>query len=341
MKSRIVLAAAVCLIVLSNSCREGITVPQEPPPGRRDYTWTVDEIKPGDEMLYLMNIWGSSANNVWAVGSSSLVTTCIWHYNGVQWRCDSIPRLISPVGVYGTTPDEVWLGNENSTIWRFNGTVWQLYGSYPIAGFDQVIINDFNGTERYNIYGIGFADNHKNNTSKAVLIHFSGGDWQYVKIPDTKVSLEFIAVDSGSGVLVMTGTNYDPSGFIPKVYCWDGYELKDIPFVGPGFTHVSKIGDEIFVTAGAKIYKYSDKQLSLWKDNTGTSVNGRLWCGRSRNDFFIKDYYGISHYNGTDFTTLYKTNIDVGLGTIFEKDVFFTGYDNNTGKNYIIHGKLN
>ena len=49
---------------------------------------------------------------------------------------------------------------------------------------------------------------------------------------------------------------------------------------------------------------------------------------------------GITHYDGADFMTLYKTNLTVERGITFEKDVFFIGIDYSLGKNYIIHGQL-
>ena len=309
-------------------------------PGRRDYTWSITEINPGYESLYLVRIWGSSPSDVWAIGQSSSVHTSIWHYNGVQWRCDSLNTIVSPTSIFGLSNNQVWLGNSENAIWRYDGAKWYEYGKYQVDGFNQLCINYFDGLSSADIYCVGFADVYNSNTVKAIIMHYSGVDWQFVNIPETKVSLESIAIDPISGVLVMSGMIYDPTGFIAKVYCWDGKELKDLAFNGPGDTYVTKLGGEIYVSAGARIYKYSDKQLLLWKDNTGTAIYGKLWCGRSKNDFFVQDYSGLSHFNGTDFTTLYKTNLAVFVGIIFEKDVFFTGYDLSTGKNYIIHGKL-
>ncbi len=326
------------LFTLLISCNNNPIEP-EPQPGRRDYVWTVDTINPGNESLYLVRIWGSSASDVWAIGASSWTATSIWRFNGKQWRTDSIPRYVQPFAIFGIYNNEVWLGNANSTIWKYNGSQWYRFGEYKVSGYDRVNINYFDGTSSNNIYGVGFADVYNSNIAKAVIMRYDGSDWRFMNVPETKVSLETVAIEVKSNVLVMSGTVFDPSGFIAKVYCWDGKELKEL-LSGSGYSFVTKLGEEIFATHASKIYKYTNKQLLLWKDNTGKGISGNIICGRSRNDFFIGGNDGIAHYNGADFTTIYQTSLAVRRGFIFEKDVFFIANDFTNGKNLIIHGQL-
>jgi hypothetical protein len=301
--------------------------------------WTVDTLDPGGESLYLVRIWGISANDVWAIGASSWSATSIWHYNGKQWRSDSIPRYVQPFAIYGFSSNEVWLGNANSTIWKYNGSQWSRFGEYKVTGYDRTNINYFDGTSTSNIYGVGFADVYNSNIAKAIIMRYDGVNWKFVNIPTVTVSLETISIETKSDVLVMSGTVYDPSGFIAKVYCWNGVELKEL-ISGSGYSFVTKLGDEIFATLNSKIFRYTDKNLILWKDNSGTGIYGNIICGRNRNDFFIGSSDGITHYNGTDFTTIFPTSMRVERGIIFENDVFFMETDDSNGKNYIIHGQL-
>ena len=338
MKKKIFVVIVSLAVLILNSCNSN-PVDSPPQPGRRDYTWTIDEINPGQESLNLVRIWGISPSDVWAVGSSSWTATTIWHYNGVQWRCDSTSRNVQPFAIFGFSSNEVWLGNSNSTIWKYDGTKWYQFGEYKVTGFDRIDINYFDGTSRKDIYCVGFADIYNSNTAKAIMLHYNGSDWSFVNIPTTKVSFETVAIDQSSGILVMSGTVYDPAGFVAKVYCWDGKELKEL-LSDYGWSFVTKLGTEIFATLGSKIYKYNNWQLTLWKDNSGTGINGNIICGRSRNDFFMKAQDGITHFNGTDFETLYTTNLTVERGITFDKDVFFIGKNYSSGKNYIIHGQL-
>jgi hypothetical protein len=340
-KVLIIIAVAVALI--ANSCKDDGTGPENLEPGRRDYVWTADTLNPGQESLYLMRIWGSSPTDVWAVGSSSWTATSIWHYNGTQWRCDSVQRAVNPSALYGTSDSEVWLGNTNSSIWRCNNNFWSKYGEYSVKNYDAVIIQDFNGITSNDIYGVGFKHVYENDTTAGIIMHYNGYNWGFISIPNIWVNFETVAVDNKTGILLISGTMYDPKGFIAKIYSWDGKEVKEL-LSGSGNTYITKLGSEIFATYNSKIYKYSDKKLTLWKDNTGTEINGNIICGRSMNDFFIGASSGIAHYNGTDFDIIYKNepshNIQIIIGKIFEKEVFFISNDFTIGKNMIIHGKL-
>jgi hypothetical protein len=343
MKKKIALILLSVVQLVYISC-ESNPVEQKATPGRRDYVWTVDTINPGQESLYLGRIWGSSPDDVWAVGSSSWTATSIWHYDGLQWKCDSIPRKINPFAVFGLSSNEVWLGNSNKTIWKFDGTQWQQFGEYKVKDYDAVTVQDFDGVSSNNIYGVGLKYSHNSDTSKGIIMHYDGYNWAMnYNLVDTRVNFETVAADIQSGILVISGTVYDPRGFVAKVYCWDGSELKEL-LSGSGLSFVTKLGGEIFATLDSKIYKYSNKQLTLWKDNTGTGINGNIICGRNSNDFFIGGSSGIVHYNGSDFTNIYINelghNIEIMRGAIFEKNVFVIAVDFTLGKNLIIHGKL-
>ncbi len=342
MKLFLKVAAFNFFLIIIFSCNSNPIEP-EPQPGRRDYVWTVDTINPGYDYAYLRRIWGNSPTNVWAVGDGNARFT-MFYYDGYKWTSyykepTNSLEVITPTGLWGTAKNNVWMASRNSTLWRYNGTQWSLYGEYKLSGYNVIDINYFDGTSNVDIYGVGFAESY-NNTWKAVIIYYNGTGWNFVSIPNTKVSLETVAIEPKSGVLVMSGTVYDPSGFVAKIYYWDGKELKEL-LSDFGWSFVTKLNNnEIFATLGRKIYKYSNKQLTLWKDNGGREITGNIICGKSRNDFFIGGYYGIYHYNGTDFTAVYTTNLTVERGIAFEKDVFFIGIDYSNMKNYIIHGQL-
>ncbi|MGK9369968.1 hypothetical protein ACSSWA_13810 [Melioribacter sp. Ez-97] len=328
----------IVVMLLVNSCGEGIT---EPEPGRRDYVWEVDEINPGYESLYLGRIWGSSPNNVWAVGSSSWSATSIWHYDGIKWETDSIPRKVDPFAVFGLLPNEVWLGNANNTIWKYNGRSWYQFGEYAIeSSYDNMVINYMDGISRDNIYAVGGFMRINSYHSKALIMKFNGIEWSFINIPQTDVVFTVVAVEPGSNILIIGGMVFDPKGFIAKVYCWDGKELKEIFSSLGGWTFVVRLGNEIFISHSSQIYKYSDKKLTLWMDNSGKGINGNIICGRSRNDFFIGGNNGIYHFNGKDCVVIYKTNLTIERGVIVRDNVFFIGIDYFNGKNYILHGKL-
>ncbi|MCX6150370.1 MAG: hypothetical protein NTX22_07615 [Ignavibacteriales bacterium] len=327
-------------LFLNLSCKKSPTEPEDnSTPGRRDYVWSADTIKTTESLL-LSRIWGSSHYNIWAIGPSSWTATTIWHYNGLKWSCDSIPRNVGPWAIYGIDSNEVWLGNSNSTIWKYDGKNWTQFGKYNISGYDHVSILNFYGKSKNDIYGVGYAENYSNNNSKAIIIHYDGVNWKFVNIPVIKVEFIEIAIDENTYSLIISGWLIDENGLTGKLYIWNGKELKEI-YSGADVS-IGTINNKIYITINQKIYKYNKGNLELWMDKTGSRFIGKIWGGRSEKDFFWCSYEGIGHYNGTDFQTIYNIDLNLMCGYVFDKDVFFIYKDyNKTGYNVIVHGVLN
>ncbi len=65
---------------------------------------------------FLFDIWGSAANDIFAVGSNGYIT----HYNGIGWTAmtsNTTERLRS---VWGTSSENVFAVGDNGTIMRFS-----------------------------------------------------------------------------------------------------------------------------------------------------------------------------------------------------------------------------
>ncbi|MBM4172708.1 MAG: hypothetical protein FJ214_12625 [Ignavibacteria bacterium] len=342
----------ISVLIITNSCNSP-TEP-EPLPGRRDYLWKVDTINPGNESLYLLRLWGSSPNDVWAVGSSSSSTTSIWHYNGKQWQCDLIPRRVAPYGLFGFSQNYVWLGNSSgfNTIWHYNGNNWYQFAELiPEEGYHSIDISNFDGLKYNDVFGVGImrkypTEKYEDEEYKGLIMNFNGFEWKFLKIPEVKTQFTEVAVDPKSKDLVLAALGMTPERyFLSQVYSWDGKELKELLSDIGGSTSVTKLGNEIFASYSSKIYKYENKSLILWKNNHGTPMNGNIICGRSRNDFFLSANGGIAHYNGSDFNIIYKTDpthqVQILIGLLFKNDVFFIEHNFTLGRNLIIHGTLN
>ena len=123
-----------------------------------------------------------------------------------------------------------------------------------------------------------------------------------------------------------------------KILSFNGKELK-VVYSGSTYAHLESIDGEIYVVIREKIYKYSDGGLILWKDFTATEYRGRA-IGWSEKDFFCITNDGISHYNGTDFKTLYKTDMSSSSGIAVPNNIFFIFFEFKTGYNVIIRGEL-
>jgi hypothetical protein len=90
---------------------------------------------PIDSSINLTSIWGSSASDVWAVGTNRTVV----HYDGSKWEKHvmeddpSSPPTMRAVWV--GRPDDVWIIDglvlRHSTGWKGDATEWSSYRFYP------------------------------------------------------------------------------------------------------------------------------------------------------------------------------------------------------------------
>ncbi len=96
----------------------------------------------------LYGIWGSAANNIWAVGANGR----IMNYNGTSWTSVTSPTNRKLVKISGSAANDIWAVGD-SVLLRFNGTQWtnhpmvedlvQMQSAVPTAQFAQPSIGLF------------------------------------------------------------------------------------------------------------------------------------------------------------------------------------------------------
>lgn len=336
-------ASCILSILVFSNC--DVTEPVDIKPGRRDYTWTVDTLKPPDSHsgvpFFVSNIWGSSPNDVWAVCSGSSPLILLWHYDGNKWSLYPQQLGRDLWGIDGFTPNNVWIGDAENSIWHFNGSDWSKAKSLSLPNFDRIEVVTIWGISPTSIYAVGFADQYNGSEYKGILLHYNGKDWKFVNIPDIRTGFYRIVRKSSTGELIIYGFTSD-FGFLEKLYVFDGKNIKEIysEYNEPGLI---EINGEVYVTLDRKIYKYNNGKIMFWKDFPGTSF-WSLAGGRSEKDFFGLSVEGILHYNGTDLQPIYKTypkKIELYNTFFFERDVFVYAYEPATQLNFIIRGTLN
>jgi streptogramin lyase len=103
----------------------GLILQYDPPSGAFTRHTT-----PGNELLY--GIWGSAANDIWAVGgdeSQPETGGVIWRYDGEMWSVQDLSS-VRPAGVpvlfkvWGRHAGEVYAVGRRGIILRFNGSTW-------------------------------------------------------------------------------------------------------------------------------------------------------------------------------------------------------------------------
>jgi hypothetical protein len=69
---------------------------------------------------YLLSIWGTSDENIFAVGDSSTIL----HYDGKAWSPVEPLKEEYFTKVRGLGEDSVYIAGENGTVLRYDGTKW-------------------------------------------------------------------------------------------------------------------------------------------------------------------------------------------------------------------------
>ncbi len=108
----------------------------------------------------LNGIWGSAANDIWAVGSGGTIR----HYDGSNWSTSGTGVTSRDLfGVWGTASNNVYAAGSNGVILHWNGSAW----SPMTSGTSSTL---------YGIWGSGAGDIYAVGSSGAIR-HYDGTSW--------------------------------------------------------------------------------------------------------------------------------------------------------------------
>jgi hypothetical protein len=329
------------ILVIFSSCKKNPLVPNEIiTPGSRNYTWIIDTIKiPEGTGIYPSRMWGSSAQDVWAVGDAYLNALCIWHFDGRSWKTTPANQYINPRGIFGFGNSDAWIASTDGAFWHYNGTAWSKFCDTKIDSFDAFMPQSMSGRTPNEIYAVGCAIDYDGIDYKGVIMHYDGNRWTQMNIPNIKADFTQIFFNEETSEYLINGLIFENSK--NPIYIFNGKEIKEIQTPSE-FGSLNMIGNNIYFVGDYKIFKYQNSKLNLFKDFTGTDYAGRAW-GRNEMDFFTINWGGIGHYNGSDLITIVpKANDDwaPNESIIFEKDFFSIWRDTRTGYTISIHGIL-
>ncbi|MDT3695715.1 MAG: hypothetical protein ROY99_04930 [Ignavibacterium sp.] len=328
----------IALFVLTISCNT--TEPTDNiKPGRRDYTWKVDTLD--IPFTTLQRIWGSSPDDVWAIGPGGDKDKTIYHFDGKKWKTDGISRPLAPTSIFGFAPDNVWIGGRGGEIWHFNGFNLSKIFTMNITGYNFYGFENIWGDAINNVYAVGYAEDGV--TYKGIIALYDGVTWENLDIPIIKNS--FIKIQRG----IKSNNNYFILAYrfeqfaedTSYIYEFDGLNLNKI-YQGITTTQelaeLACINGKIYIREGYNIFEYNNKKLDLlFKLPAEASISGR-----NIKDIFLAKIDGIAHYNGSDIQYLYHfgNNISLSGEVIFDNEIFFLAYDFNNSLNLVFRGKL-
>ncbi|MCP4352756.1 MAG: hypothetical protein GY795_45460 [Desulfobacterales bacterium] len=260
----------------------------------------------------LSSIWGTSENNVFAVGSAGTIL----HFNGNEWTEMPTSTLYYLRSIWGTSENNVFAVGEQGTILHYDGnenSIWTKMETRTSADLRSIW-----GSSGSNVFAV---------SEQGTIHRYDGSNWDAMLSP-TFHSLHSIWGSSGDNAFTVGGAwnsfiilHYDGN----TADTWTEMPtdaLNDIPFSiwGSSQNNVFAVG------SSGMIIHYSG---NLWKktDSNTSEYLMDIW-GSSRDNVFAAGVEGtILHYNGTGWDKMRTdTSRDLyGIWGSSERDVFVVG----------------
>ena len=118
------------------------------------------------------SVWGSSVNDIYAVGNSAFRGGVALHFNGVSWRQIALPEKTNEIHhdlyrcVWGTSAENVFILGALGRVYHYDGNTWEKM--YIGQSVDLGIIS---GTSDNNVFAAG---------SSGRLFHYNGEEWNQI-----------------------------------------------------------------------------------------------------------------------------------------------------------------
>jgi hypothetical protein len=257
--------------------------------------------------LRLRGVWGSSPNNLFAVGFDFFAPVGrAFHYDGTDWT--EIPAFASDAealsfeSIWGSSAQDIFaVGGafdgdfDLSLIYHFDGAQWQRM---PVPGPVSPSLADVWGSAPDDVYAVG--QDEQTEPGTGVVLHFDGATWSPV-LEQVGLSLEGVWGSSATDVFVV-GSLLDLAG-------------DDFP-------------------ATSAIWHYDGHAWSPMRPPSDAGMLKEVW-GSSASDVYAVGQAGqVLHYDGSVWTASTQTDDTLlGIWGFGPGDVYAVG---NGGR--IIHG---
>ena len=142
----------------------------------------------------LFEVWGTSANNVYVGGklaNNSANVLCRW--TGTAWQTASLPPAGYVTGLWGSGPNDVFVGATVGRIYHWDGTSWTLMESGSTRSLNAVW-----GTGPSDVFAAG---------RDGELLHYDGSRWSRAR-SDTVEVLRDLFGFANWGVIVVGSQSY-------------------------------------------------------------------------------------------------------------------------------------
>ena len=147
--------------------------------------------------IYLRGVWGSSTNDVFAVGDSGTVL----HWNGSAWSRMSSGTTAELHRVWGVSSSNVYATGVGGTLLHYDGSSWSTVSVPTTEPLERIW-----GSSASDVY-VGGAN--------ATLLHYNGSAWSTITTPINPVYTIFTVWGTAANNVYIGGSG-------GQVYRWDG-----------------------------------------------------------------------------------------------------------------------
>ncbi len=340
---KIYLFSFLLIICMGISCKKDKSpigpVPTLPVYTSHEFEWEIDTLDyPGSYQTLIRDIWGTSENNVYAVGHNDQGSKgSIWHWDGNEWK--SLVNYEGPIDpfylgpssfreIYGFSANDFWIVGEryqeNGIVLHFNGNDWIKHDFFYPSNLLSVW-----GTSSSDLWVGDFYSK---------IHHYDGAQWTEM------------AIGVNAGIHSIAGFSEN------EVYAL-GYELDDMSPQDSTTYHFFQYSDNTWNKVYSYIvginpdkYIFGNSALYVINDNTFYSVGYEIFTWHKGNwknvsfPFYIHNLIDISgssnynlftvgifgdlfHFNGQDWYQYTELpNISYGSVWMHDRYVFIAGH---------------
>ena len=230
----------------------------------------------------LSGLWGSSADDVFAVGDGGM----IMHYDGMAWSSMASPTTESLYAVWGASGSDVFAVGFNGTILHYDGAEWSSMSSGTAES-----LNGVWGISGTHVYAVG---------SGGTVLQYNGNDWLPPPAPGSGTTENLTNIWGSAPWNIFAvgdeGTVLRNDGSIWSVMTSD--TLADLNGIwGSSGGNIFAVGD------GSNIIHYNGSLWSL-KNEASTEDLYDVWGTSENNVIAVGDSGTIIRYSGSGWKSM-------------------------------------
>jgi hypothetical protein len=338
-----VISVVVIALLIFPACGKTPTGP-DASRNPRNYLWTLDTISSGNSQVFLDNIWGSSAQDVYAAGTGG-----VYHYDGKEWKTvkSSIVGNLAIEDVFGFSPTDIWIVGsrvypnpnpppnflDSCFIAHFDGTQWTEIQELPMQGIMCIW-----GRSSKEIYA-GSEDGN--------ILQYDGLNWTATHLLD---SLQIISI-GGNASIIFAGGAVTAGGFYPVAmyenrgagWALFGKQTLSDNYNNPqfGYSTIFSPAPEVIYSSTFGVFKWNG---TVWDQVLQSSVAIRGLNGTNPDNVLATGWGPVVyHWNGIDWKNIPAAVKGMPANSVVSgvwagsDEVFAVGWDGL--RSYVIHGK--